>query len=191
MKATVRFIESRLGLKVNASKSAVAKTGARHFLGFRLTLQADEVRIGLSERSQDRLKARIRALTPRTWGQSLHDCITAINAYVRGWVEFFGICDVAKGALRNADAHLRRRLRAIILHQWKNDPTAVRRLKQLGVPPDLAHTVYLGHVSWWRKSQHEAVRRGIRNEFFAKRGLVSLEAFWLERHASLAAALTA
>jgi RNA-directed DNA polymerase len=188
MRATVRFIEGRLGLKVNATKSAVARSRERHFLGFRLTLQADEVFVDLSNRSRARLKAKVRALTPRTWGQSLADCIAAINAYARGWVEFFGLCDRAKGVLRQADAHLRRRLRAIILHQWKTDRVAVRRLIKLGVPPDLAHTVYLGQVSLWRKSQHEAVRRGLQNAFFANRGLLNMEALWLERHPAITAA---
>lgn len=185
MRTTVRFIERRLRLKVNASKSAVARTGERHFLGFRLLLQRDEVRVGLSARTRVRLKTKLVELTPRNWGQSLGACITKINAYLRGWVEFFGIGDDIKTTLRNADAHLRRRLRAIILHQWKTDRVAVRRLIELGVPESLASTVYLGHVSWWKKSQHEAVRRGLRNAFFASRGLLSLESIWPERHARL------
>ena len=184
MKSTTCFIERRLGLKVNTSKSAVARAG-RHFLGFRLLLQGGEVRVGLSERTRARLRTKIRELTPRTWGQSLVDCITKLNVYLKGWVEFFSIGDSIKGVLRNTDAHLRRRLRAIILHQWKTDRVAVRRLIQLGVHEALAGTVYLGHVSWWHKSQHEAVRRGLHNAFFAKRGLLSLEALWLERHARL------
>ncbi len=188
MRSTVLFIERRLGLKVNASKSAVARTGQRHFLGFRLLLQGGEVRVGLSERTQVRLKARIVECTPRNWGRSLSACISQINAYLRGWVEFFGVGDSIKSTLRTADAHLRRRLRAIILRQWKTDRVAVRRLIQLGVPAALANTVYMGHVSWWRKSQHEAVRRGLRNAFFAERGLLSAESLWLERRTKPAVA---
>lgn len=187
MRSTTSFIERRLGLKVNTSKSAVARAG-RHFLGFRLLLQGGEVRIGLSARTQVRLKTNIREHTPRTWGQSLDACITKLNAYLRGWVEFFGIGNSIKGVLRNTDAHLRRRLRAIILHQWKTDRVAVRRLIQLGVHEALAGTVYLGQVARWHKSQHEAVRRGLHNAFFAKRGLLSLESLWLERHAKIAVA---
>jgi RNA-directed DNA polymerase len=188
MRSTVHFIERRLGLRVNASKSAVARTGQRHFLGFRLRLQKGESRVGLSERTQERLRSRIREQTPRTWGQSLRACIAAINVYAQGWVEFFGIADDAKGILRAADSHLRRRLRAIVLHQWKKDRIAVRRLINLDVPPPLASTVYQGQSSCWHKSQHEAVRRGLCNAFFAEQGLLSLESLWRERHAKLAVA---
>ncbi len=188
MVSTVRFIERRLGLKVNAAKSAVARTGERHFLGFRLTVtRKGEVRVGLSERSTLRLKAGILERTPRTWGQTLAACVSALNAYLRGWVAFFGIADAIKGILHHADAHLRRRLRAIVLHQWRSPHTAVRRLIQLGVPEPLAYTMHAG-TSWWRKSQHEATRRGLRNSFFEKLGLVSVESLWLERRAKLAVA---
>jgi hypothetical protein len=43
-------------------------------------------------------------------------------------------------------------------------------------------------VSLWRKSQHEAVRRGLQNAFFAERGLLNMEALWLERHPAITAA---
>ena len=35
--------------------------------------------------------------------------------------------------LRGLDAHIRRRLRAIVLHHWKRRPTIVRNLIALGV----------------------------------------------------------
>lgn len=188
MRSTTCFIEGRLGLKVNTSKSAAARTGTRHFLGFRLHLQAGGVRVGISERTSVRLRDKIRELTPRNWGQSLSACISAINAYFRGWVQFFQISDAARSVLRHTDSHLRRRLRAIVLRQWKTDRSAVDRLRQLGVPPALAATAYLGHVSWWRKSQHEAVRRGLRNTFFAERGLLSIESLWQECRTKLTVA---
>ena len=69
MAGVVRFIESRLRLKVNAAKSAVAKPEERHFLGFRLRHGVDgDVEVLLSKRSLDRLDEKIRELTPRNWG---------------------------------------------------------------------------------------------------------------------------
>src|SRR4030042_3878880 len=72
MASVTRFIEKRLRLKVNASKSAVAKPEDRHFLGFRLRrdpLEGDVEGL-LSNRSTERIQERIRELTPRNWGQS-------------------------------------------------------------------------------------------------------------------------
>src|SRR5690606_32135979 len=76
MASVTRFIESRLRLEVNSSKSAVARPETRHFLGFRLHPRSGELpEILLSERSQKRLRERIRELTPRVQGQSLEATI--------------------------------------------------------------------------------------------------------------------
>ena len=69
------------------------------------------------EALEDRIDEKIRELTPRTWGQSLGGCIAQLNAYLRGWIGFFGIAapKPRSGRSRNLDAHIRRRLRAILL----------------------------------------------------------------------------
>src|SRR5436189_3886424 len=115
------FISKRLRLKVNASKSAVARPEERHFLGFRLRREPldGKVEVLLSKRTRERIDARIRELTPRTWGNALDACLLALNVYIRGWVGFFGICtERVEPALGTLDAHIRRRLRAIQLRHW-------------------------------------------------------------------------
>jgi len=63
---------------------------------------------------------RSRSLTPRSWGQSLRNCFEKINEYFRGWVGHFRICtEEGASEFRRYDAHLQRRLRAIIIHQKK------------------------------------------------------------------------
>jgi group II intron reverse transcriptase/maturase len=171
------FITQRLRLKVNEAKSAVAKPKTRHFLGYRLRREAaGEVEVLLSERSEKRLRERVRELTPRAWGRSLEDCITKINAYFTGWSGHFGICTSGiERVLQSTDAHIRRRLRAIVLHDWKRQPTIARRLIRLGVKPKTAWKhVYDGRKSIWALSHDPAVDRGLRNAYFAERGLVSL-----------------
>ena len=93
MESIVRFINKRLRLKVNPTKSAVARPEERHFLGFRLRRQPTDgaVAVMLSKRSVDRIYATIRTKTPRTWGQSLEACIEDLNAYLQGWIGFFRI----------------------------------------------------------------------------------------------------
>ena len=180
-----RFIEKRLRLKVNASKSAVARPEERHFLGFRLRRNPEDgtVDVLLSKRSKERIDQRIRELTPRNWGQSLRDCIRGLNAYLQGWAEFFKICSEAElRTLRSLDAHIRRRLRAIVLKQWKRHRTRARRLIQLGVRPKTAWgTIYKRRRGLWALSHTPAVDRGLRNAFFAERGLIFL-ADWFATH---------
>jgi len=178
MASIVSFIERRLRLKVNASKSAVARPEERHFVGFRLRreLLDGEVEVLLSKRSKDHLDTRTRELTPRSWGNSLRACIQGINAYLLGWLGFFGICtEGIEKTLSYLDAHIRRRLRAIQLRHWKTQRTKARRLIKLGVSRKLAwRTLYAGRRSTWALSRTPAVERGLRNAYFAERGLVSL-----------------
>jgi hypothetical protein len=167
---------------VNASKSAVARPEVRHFLGFSLRVDPldGEVEVKLSERTKKRIAQRICELTPRNWGNSLRRCITGINTYLRGWIGFFGICTASEErTLMNLDAHIRRRLRAILLKQWKRKRTILRKLKQLGASHRAAWScVYKRRKSLWNLSVRPVVNRTIRNRYFFERGLVPVARRW-------------
>jgi len=189
MESTRAFIERRLRLKVNCDKSAVARPEERHFLGFRLRRDPLEgsVEVLLSKRSKDRIYEKVRELTPRTWGQTLSVCLQQIKAYLTGWIGFFRICTESEArTLQAIDAHIRRRLRAILLRQWKRRRTIVRRLIKLGVKASTAWKgIYYGRRSWWALSHSVAVDRGLRNATFAGLGLVSVAEqwrLWHQRH---------
>jgi group II intron reverse transcriptase/maturase len=176
MASLTEFIQRRLRLKVNEAKSAVARPEDRHFLGFRLRVdpQSGVVEVLLSERTKRNAMERVRQLTPRNWGSSLDDCIAQINVWVNGWHGFFGIASVTEmQMMRKIDAHIRRRLRAIILRHWKRRRTIAKRLVALGVNRNAAwKQVYQGRRSWWALSHAHAVDQGLRNAYFAKRGLI-------------------
>jgi hypothetical protein len=191
MASVTRFIERRLRLKVNANKSAVARPEDRHFLGFRLQHEplTGDVEVLLSVRSRKRIDAKIRELVPRNWGSSLQACIRQVNGYLLGWFAFFGICTAkVETTLQTLDAHIRRRLRALQLTQWKRKRTMVRKLIALGVSARAAwRGIYDGHKSIWKLSHMSAVERGLRNAYFAERGLVSLLVRWRTYHQPIAA----
>jgi RNA-directed DNA polymerase len=191
MASLTEFIEGRLRLKVNEAKSAVARPDDRHFLGFRLRLdpQSGAVEVLLSERTKRNAMERVRQLTPRNWGSSLDSCIAQINAWVRGWHGFFGIASASEmQMMRKIDAHIRRRLRAIILRHWKRRRTIAKRLVALGVNRRAAwHQVYQGRRSWWALSHAHAVDQGLRNAYFAKRGLIFVVDLHHRAHQHIAA----
>ena len=191
MASLTDFIERRLRLKVNNDKSAVARPEERHFLGFSLRCEPldGEVEVLLSKRSEERLAAKVVELTPRNWGNSLKACISGVNGYLLGWLSHFGICTVgAERVMRNTDAHIRRRLRAIQLAHWKRKTTIAAKLTKLGVNKRTAwRGVYRDRQSLWALSHSPAVDRGLRNAYFAERGLVSLAKQWEARHRPIAA----
>ena len=178
MASLTEFIERRLRLKVNQAKSAVAHPEDRHFLGFRLRVDphTGTVEVLLSERTKRNAMQKVKQLTPRTWGSTLFACVAQINAWLRGWYGFFGIVSRSEmQALRKIDAHLRRRLRAIQLRHWKRKRTIARNLIKLGVKRDSVwRQLYSGRKSWWALSHTHVVDQGLRNAYFAKRGLIFL-----------------
>jgi group II intron reverse transcriptase/maturase len=182
MASISRFIERRLRLKVNQGKSAVARPGGRHFLGFRLTRRTRDGRVDvmLSWRSIDRIYETIRSKSPRTWGCSIEACIESINRYLLGWIGFFRILSAAeRRRLSFLDAHIRRRIRAIVLRHWKRRRTMVRRLIKLGVSRKIAvRSVYGRRRSWWALSHTAAIDNALDTWAFRKMGLVSLTAWW-------------
>jgi len=177
MASITRFIERRLRLKVNASKSAVARPGERHFVGFTLRRRR-RIEVKLSRRSRERLDTKIRALTPRTWGRSFNRCIQHLNQYLKGWMEFFGrsCTEEVIDNLEDLDAHIRRRLRALLLRQWKRRRSIATRLVRLGTAkPTAWRTVYRGRKRLWALSHAVVVEHALGLAYFRKRGLLSLE----------------
>src|SRR5947209_16664236 len=75
MASACRFLTTRLQLKVNESKSAVARSGERKFLGFTISNEAEPTR-QIAAKALEKLKARIRELTSRTLGVSVPQLIT-------------------------------------------------------------------------------------------------------------------
>lgn len=178
MEGVRQFIERRLRLKVNEAKSAVARPEERHFLGFTIRHEPKDgtTEVLLSKRSQERVRTRIRELTPRNWGGTIQSCIRRINEYLVGWENFFRICtDGVEKTLGSLDAHIRRRLRAIQLKQWKRKRTIVRNLIKLGIRARTAWKhVYEGRKSIWRLSHSYPVDNALTNAHWEKKGLKSL-----------------
>ena len=90
MASVAKFLTTTLRLKVNESKSAVARPEERKFLGFIIASDGSERRI--APQALAKFKARIRDLTSRTRGISLHRMIETLRPYLLGWRGCFGFC---------------------------------------------------------------------------------------------------
>lgn len=181
MASLKQFIERRLRLNVNEQKSAVARPEERHFVGFRLRREPfdGQVEVTLSKRSYERIVKKLRELVPRNWGNRLQACVSRLNTYLRGWINFFGICtDPAMAAFYRLDWHIRRRLRAVQLRHWKRKRTIAKMLIQLGIFPSRAwRGVYSGRKSWWALSHTNVVEHALWARW-DQMGLVSIVKLW-------------
>lgn len=177
-----KFLQSRLRLLVNEEKSKVARPDEIHFLGFRLrkSKERTKVEVLVSNRTKERMDAKIRELTPRMWGQSPTKCIERINVYLRGWSGYFRICTEENVyRLHVWDAHIRRRLRAILVRQKKRPRHLYRHLQHRGASARGAtHTAWCRRGTWYR-SNTPGMTVAYRNAWFHKR-LTSLVSTWEE-----------
>ncbi len=132
MASITLFITTRLKLKVNAAKSAVAAGRDRTFLGFSFT-HGQRPKRRLADKTLVRFRARVRTLTRRVRGVSLRQMVKELAAYVRGWRAYFGFCETPT-ILRRLDKWIRRRLRAVVWKQWRatrhSFPTAAEARRQ-------------------------------------------------------------
>ena len=101
---------------------------------------------------------------------------------MRGWLGFFQVVTEAEErTLQTLDAHIRRRLRAIVLRHWKRRRTIVRRLTRLGARSSTTGVVvYRQNKSWWALSVTYPVNKALSNAYFRECGLLSLKQRWLE-----------
>ena len=123
MKSITRFIMQKLKLKVNETKSAVAKPQERKFLGFSFT-DGPEVQRAIAPKALDRFKRRVREITRRAKGVSMETTMEELAPYMRGWRSYFGFCETP-AALVYLTRWVRLRLRAALWRQWSR-PLAYR-----------------------------------------------------------------
>jgi RNA-directed DNA polymerase len=172
MASACRFLTTRLQLKVNESKSAVARSGERKFLGFTISNDAEPTR-QIAAKALQKFQDRIRELTSRTLGVSVPQLITPLARYLIGWRGYFGFCQTPI-VVRNLDAWIRRRLRMYIWRQWKNGPNRYAQLRRLGVSHFHAAVAAGARSGYWRMARHVTVQQALPNAYFDSIGLPRL-----------------
>jgi len=172
MKSLTRFIQTKLKLKVNESKSAVAEPWERKFLGFRFTRTAPPRRC-IAPKAVERFKERVRELTSRTRGISIERMAEELAEYLRGWIGYFGKCQTPS-VLQSLEEWTRRRLRSVIWKQWKRGTVRYVELRKRGVNPRLAATTAGSAHGPWRLALSKALALALPNVYFDSLGLPRL-----------------
>ena len=179
MYSVTSWIERKLGLKVNATKTKVTPPSKLKYLGFGFWSDKGEWKARPHEDSVERLKRKLKALCKRNWSMDLTYRIKKINEVSRGWINYFRIGSM-KSKLQNIDEHLRTMVRVVIWKQWKVPSKREWGLRKLGIGKDLARlTANCGDRYQWVVKK-TCVARAISKEKLTKRGLVSLSDYYLK-----------
>lgn len=172
-----RFLEHKLKLKVNQTKSKVASTNEITFLG--LVFKGASIR--WSDKALAEFKRRVKELTGRSWGVSMEYRLAKLAEYLRGWMGYFGIAEYYR-PIPEMDHWLRRRLRMCYWKQWRFCRTKVRELTKLGTYLRTAISVGLSRKGPWRLSRTLATQSGMTNQWLKDQGLLSVKDLWVNIH---------
>ncbi|VSI36516.1 reverse transcriptase/maturase, group FT II introns [Streptococcus pneumoniae] len=182
MYSVSRFIEKRLGLKVNMTKTKITRPRELKYLGFGFWKSSDGWKSRPHQDSVRRFKLKLKKLTQRKWSIDLTRRIEQLNLSIRGWINYFSLGNM-KSIVASIDERLRTRLRVIIWKQWKKKSRRLWGLLKLGVPKWIADKVSGWGDHYQLVAQKSVLKRAISKPVLEKRGLVSCLDYYLERHA--------
>jgi RNA-directed DNA polymerase len=174
MESITRFITTRLKLKVNQQKSAVAQPWERKFLGFSFTSEPVPRR-RIAPKAVLRFKERVRELTDRTSGISIEEMAEQLTRYLRGWNGYFGRCQTPS-VLQRLEKWTRRRLRSVIWKQWKRGSVRFAELRKRNVGQDLAAKTAGSAHGPWRLANSPGLATALPNAYFDSLGIPRLTA---------------
>ena len=174
LRSVKQFVQDKLKLIVNESKSRVVALKEAAFLGFYILRK----KIRWTSNSKKRFKAEIKRITRRTRGVSPSKVIIELQRYVRGATNYYVIGLTFREA-RGLDQWLRRRMRLYYWKQWGRPRTRRRKLISLGIGRDEVKLASRSRKGHWRMSQNSLVRRALNNQWLSDRGVPSIEKQWV------------
>jgi len=172
MESLKRFITTKLKLKVNEQKSAVARPWERKFLGFSFTANR-EPRRRIAPKAVLRFKEKVRELTRRTRGVQVERMAEELGRYLRGWIGYFGQCQTPS-VLQGLGEWTRRRLRSVLWKQWDRGPVRFAELRKRGVGKDLAAQTAGSAHGPRRLANSPALQFALPNAYFDSLGIPRL-----------------
>ena len=182
MRSVTRFIENKLGLKVNAEKSKVDKPKGIKYLGFGFYFDsfAKGYKARPHAKAVKKFEVQMKKLTCRRWGVSNAYKVEKLNQLTRGWINYFKIGSM-KGLCEKLDRRIRYRLRMCIWKHWKTAKNRARNLMKLDVPLWAAYKIAYCGDRYARLAFNGWVQKAISNKRLADYGLISMTDYYAKR----------
>ncbi len=172
MESITKFIEKKLGLKVNVEKSKVARPNQIKYLGYGFYYtKTGIIKPKPHLKSIQKFKRKLKQLTKRSYSITLDERIVKLNQVIRGWINYFRVADM-KEQLKNITSHLNRRIRCIIWKQWKTCNHRYKCLLKLGISKEKAKRTAYSRASYWHNSMSIVLHVAISNKRLKQKGLV-------------------
>ena len=178
MATVTKWIERKLSLKVNMTKTKVTRPNKLKYLGFGFWKGQDGWKARPHQDSIKRFERKLKKLTNRSWSVSMDYRIEKLNQVIRGWINYFRMGNM-KETLKKIDGRLRTRMRIVIWKQWKTREKRLWGLRKLKVDEEYAMQSVGCADHYQVAAKTYGLRFGITKEILTKRGLLSCLDYYL------------
>lgn len=174
MKSVTRWLEEKLRVQVNVTKTKVCRPDDTKYLGFSFYKnKSGNWRPKPHLKSVQKFKEKLHDYSKRSWSVSMDYRISKINPVIRGWINYFRICDMKKLMIK-LDGWLRVRIRMCIWKQWKTPQRREWGLKKLGMNSFWAHVDANSRKGIMAIASSGIMTTTVTNEILKRKGLLSL-----------------
>lgn len=173
----ILFIEKKLFLRVNRTKTTVTHVSRIKYLGYAFYRKKGECRYRVHPKSVRKMKDRIRKITEKSKGWSNENRRQKLAEYVRGWINYYKLADM-KTLMTKTDEWLLRRIRAIYWKQWKKVKTRYRNLRALKLEEWQVQQLANSRKGYWRTAKMLSV--ALTNKIIARLGYISMSDYYLK-----------
>jgi RNA-directed DNA polymerase len=161
------YIESKLKLKVNRTKSKVSRPNESTLLGFSFYRSERGWEIRIAPKSLKKIREKMKEKTKRNDPSNAKEKIKKMEAVIRGWVNYFSIAK-AKSNMKELDGTVRTRLRIGIWKQWKKARARRINLEKLGIRSSQAYEWSHSSKGYCRVAHSPILCCALNNEYFAR-----------------------
>ena len=173
MKSVTRWLEEKLRVQVNVTKTKVCRPNDTKYLGFSFYKRNDKWRPKPHLKSVQKFKEKLHVFSKRSWSVSMDYRIVKLNPVIRGWINYFRICDM-KTLMKELDGWLRVRIRMCIWKQWKTPQRREWGLRKLGMNAFWAHVNANSRKGIMAIASSGVMKRTVTNAVLKRKGLLSL-----------------
>lgn len=159
LESVTKFIEEKLFLQVNKDKTHVSKLNPEvKFLGFGFwySNREGQWKLIVHKKSRARFREKMRDILDRRCPRGIEKTKELLRSVLRGWVNYYGVA-ASKSYGANEDGWLRRRIRQLLLKQWKRNWTRYQNLLKLhdGNPAKelSCREVAFTHQAYWDRAR--------------------------------------
>lgn len=164
MKSVSSWLERKLFLKVNITKTKVVRPSNSSFLGFTFWKNKDGWKSKPTYDRKQKLCKKIKEVLCRKKASALplSTVFTKVNQIVRGWINYFRIGSM-KTFLTEFGEWLRHKIRVIILKQWKKPKRIytnlqnLNRILKLNIPDERIYSTANTRLGLYRQTKGNTI----------------------------------